>query len=979
MRKIFLLLLFVCAASGSYAQFTADLAGYPLVTTGWTSGGSATVIDSTLRLTGPSTSQNGYIYYNTPTNLTTCGQFTVDFDYRVVATPGVTIADGIAFWYITNPPVTVTGGGGCGIPNNANGLILVLDTYDNNSTPTENPLVTLLGYNGTITSYVEGSTTGRLGISYTQSYITDGTWHHAKVEYIGGTVKVYMNYSTTALITASYPMSINGYFGFSSSTGALYSTQSIKNVHVVATSVSPRPTVISPVYYCQGATATPLTAGGTGPFSWFTTDTATVTSLPGAPTPSTTTPGTTTYYVRQGTGTCMSPPDSIKVIVTPQPAAPTLSGHTPYCQNEPFIPFIVTGSTGTLTWYTTATGGTGSTTPGTVNTSVSGTYVNYVTQTVGGCESPRASFATLVRPTPAAPLLSGTSAYCQFRPYTPLTVTGTNITWYTTPTGGTGSTTQPTVNTSVAGVTTIYATQTDSGCESPRAAFAVTVNPKPAAPTVVPPTYCQFDVSTPLFATGSSLLWYGPGVTLPSAATPTPATTVPRVDTYYVTQTVLGCTSDSTRDIVTIKPKPNPPIVADTSYCQFFPAPPLTASGTNLLWSTTLGGATSAVPPTPSTAIPGTNTWYVTQTVNGCTSNAASVNVTTIFLPVFNITQSRPFVCQGDTLTFSFSGGTPIGAYYTWTLPYAASFAAGTNAGMPSVVIRFDSVNQQDVILRIGDNANQCANYDTVHISVSPVPTVQPYIEENICQGDTVALALANHSGNSVNYVWDFAGANIITHNSNSGGPYTVSWSAPGIHVIKVYATTIAGCKSREVNDTVNVHIVPPSTFHISGTGPLCLEDSALFVADSANSAWNYTWFPTHFFKQNIGAQVWGNVEIRGYVTLRVNDAFGCYSSDSVWLAPQSCCTVLFPTAFTPNGDGNNDLFRPVYQGFHRFHNFRITNRWGQTVFESTNNNMSWDGTFGGVPQDMGVYYYFVKYDCGGSTLTEKGDVTLIR
>ncbi|NDC41638.1 MAG: gliding motility-associated C-terminal domain-containing protein, partial [Chitinophagia bacterium] len=88
---------------------------------------------------------------------------------------------------------------------------------------------------------------------------------------------------------------------------------------------------------------------------------------------------------------------------------------------------------------------------------------------------------------------------------------------------------------------------------------------------------------------------------------------------------------------------------------------------------------------------------------------------------------------------------------------------------------------------------------------------------------------------------------------------------------------------------------------------------------------------------------------------------------------------VTFPNAFTPNNDGRNDHFRPVFDGFHRFHYFRIMNRWGQTIFETTNNDASWDGTFGGVPQDMGVYFFVLKYDCGGNTMEEKGDFTLIR
>jgi len=92
------------------------------------------------------------------------------------------------------------------------------------------------------------------------------------------------------------------------------------------------------------------------------------------------------------------------------------------------------------------------------------------------------------------------------------------------------------------------------------------------------------------------------------------------------------------------------------------------------------------------------------------------------------------------------------------------------------------------------------------------------------------------------------------------------------------------------------------------------------------------------------------------------------------------CCEVNFPNAFTPNGDGKNDFFEPLFiGGFHRFHNFIITNRWGQVVFNAENSGMRWDGNFNGVPQDMGTYYYYIKYDCGSTILEQKGDLTLIR
>ena len=163
MKKIILLaLLCSCFCGNVSAQFSATLAGYPLVTTGWNVGGDAVVVDSTIRLTPSSTTQTGYVYYNTPVNLTTCAQFTVDFDFKIVASPGTAVADGIAFWYISNPPSGFITGGGIGLPTYPDGLIMIMDTYNNDGPADNNPLETLLGYNGTIAGYTEGSAAGVL-------------------------------------------------------------------------------------------------------------------------------------------------------------------------------------------------------------------------------------------------------------------------------------------------------------------------------------------------------------------------------------------------------------------------------------------------------------------------------------------------------------------------------------------------------------------------------------------------------------------------------------------------------------------------------------------------------------------------------------------------------------------------------------------------------------------------------------------------
>ena len=91
-----------------------------------------------------------------------------------------------------------------------------------------------------------------------------------------------------------------------------------------------------------------------------------------------------------------------------------------------------------------------------------------------------------------------------------------------------------------------------------------------------------------------------------------------------------------------------------------------------------------------------------------------------------------------------------------------------------------------------------------------------------------------------------------------------------------------------------------------------------------------------------------------------------------------SCCELEMPNAFSPNNDGKNDKFGPKGQ-YYKLHEFVIKNRFGETVFETANPSEKWNGTFGGVPQDLGTYFYFIIYECDGKERLQKGDITLIR
>lgn len=517
---------------------------------------------------------------------------------------------------------------------------------------------------------------------------------------------------------------------------------------------------------------------------------------------------------------------------------------------------------------------------------------------------------------------------------------------------------------------------TAAGCDS-LTILHLQVNPHPATPVVASATYCQYAVPVPLSASGVNLTWYGPGVTSGMATPPTITTaTAPVSDTFFVTQTVNGCVSDSARAIIRVIAQPDAPLARDTTYCQFETAAPLSATGSNIRWYTTAsGGAYVTTPPVPATTVPGTYTWYVSQVVNGCESNRTMVTVIVLTTPVFHIQALRTSVCQHDTLSLAYAG-TPFAGMYLWTLANGQHIVAGDSAS-PAIVLQLDSAGLQPAILWAGGPGGTCNAVDTIWIQVQPAPTANAHVPENICLFDTVQLALDWRSSNASTFMWAFGGATIITATSGGGGPYKIRFDTVGTRIVAVTPVTEEGCRGETSYDTVNIRALPDADIHVVDGSLKCLEDSVLLAVTKDNVANSYLWGPAHFFVSNTHAEEWARIGAGGYVFVSVSSPFGCVATDSILFNPEACCNVYFPTAFTPNG--KNKVFRPIYSGYHRFSNFRVYNRWGQTVYESTTSEMAWDGRFNGEPQDMGVYYYFIKYDCGGESRVTRGEVTLIR
>jgi gliding motility-associated-like protein len=114
-------------------------------------------------------------------------------------------------------------------------------------------------------------------------------------------------------------------------------------------------------------------------------------------------------------------------------------------------------------------------------------------------------------------------------------------------------------------------------------------------------------------------------------------------------------------------------------------------------------------------------------------------------------------------------------------------------------------------------------------------------------------------------------------------------------------------------------------------------------------------------------------------VCLKARNQFGCEADSCVSLRSSVEPLVDVASAFTPNGDGVNDIVRVRGFGIARM-NWRIFNRWGQLVYQGTNPNQGWDGKYQGVLQAQDVFNYVLDLEFSdGTKLQKKGDITLLR
>jgi gliding motility-associated-like protein len=257
-----------------------------------------------------------------------------------------------------------------------------------------------------------------------------------------------------------------------------------------------------------------------------------------------------------------------------------------------------------------------------------------------------------------------------------------------------------------------------------------------------------------------------------------------------------------------------------------------------------------------------------------------------------------------------------------------------------------------------------------VNVNAAPIPDAGP--DGSICYGQTYQL----QGSGGVQYTW--------TPSTNLS---STSISNPVSTPVKTITYTLSevidaiGCKSL-TTDQVTVDVTPPikvKTFPYDTIG----YPGDQFQLNATSAATLYSWSPaTGLSNPNIPNPVLTVGSIGSDIMYQViaSTPAGCKGEGYINLKVYKGPELYIPSAFTPNGDGLNELFYPFPVGIKSINYFKVFNRWGQLLFSSTTLYKGWDGKLQGVEQPGGVYVFMAQgVDKNGKLLTHRGTVALIR
>jgi gliding motility-associated-like protein len=350
----------------------------------------------------------------------------------------------------------------------------------------------------------------------------------------------------------------------------------------------------------------------------------------------------------------------------------------------------------------------------------------------------------------------------------------------------------------------------------------------------------------------------------------------------------------------------------------------------------------------------------ITKDVNNCTrTDTASILLqNNITVKATNDTT----ICEGQPALLNAISN---GANFSWQTLNGTVFTTNQSINVSPIV-----TTAYVVIAQLGS----CVAKDTTIVNVNAAPIANAGVDKTICFGKTEML---NGSG-GVQYTW---APTATLSNANINNPIATTTSTTQYWLQVIDNNNCMSLKA----DTMQLTITPPlqatagpDTTIVQGQ-PYLLFANLLGNASSLTGL-NYNWSPAFGLNNTNIQNPIATLSNNQTYTVEITTADGCKGNASVKLKVLKGPDIYIPTAFSPNGDGNNDVLYIYPVGIKKFDFLRIFNRWGQLVFETKNPALGWNGFFKNAALPTGAYVFNVQATTDqNKVINKKGTVMIVR
>ena len=352
--------------------------------------------------------------------------------------------------------------------------------------------------------------------------------------------------------------------------------------------------------------------------------------------------------------------------------------------------------------------------------------------------------------------------------------------------------------------------------------------------------------------------------------------------------------------------------------------------------------------------------------------------------PILINTSSDTLICPGDSVNLGVTvmGGNGGPYTYSWTTTGGSMVGSQSTANVSPV----NSSNYYHVT--VSDNCETPENNDSILVSWHEIPSV---LFDSDTTGGCYPIQVYFYNNTDVSQVtsceWDM-GNGLYSNNVDT---VVTVYANPGSFSVTLEVTNSNGCK----NDTtffnyIDIYDYPVAGFTSHPNPASILTPTVQFVDTSSQDVVLFDW--TFYdstntiigsdYEQNPIYNFSGIVEQQYYIQLYVENQNGCSDTVSGTQIVEGEYALFLPNSFTPNGDGMNDNFYPVGDKISvENYSFKIFNRWGEMVFNTTDFGASWDGEYKGsqVASDAYIWKIDLVDASSGETKNFNGYVLLTR